>query len=301
MKLSVLICSLQKRLSKFTLLAEHLEKQVQGNPVEILWLGDNKTMSVGEKRNKLLTISKGDYVCFVDDDDWVADDYIDEILRGIASKADCVTFNAVYTSVDTLSPTLPLSAKGGKNLPLEGDKKGYPGNVETIDVYYSLKNILNVDEPGKPRLRVPNHLIPMKREFALATMFAEKNFGEDTDYGLRVRRILKTEYKIEKPLYYYRFSMKESETYKYSPKYRRPASSPMIVMDVVIVSDVVSPTPPKEGAALAIIRDPDILNNGTHEGCAVIADTPQEPKATRSMSEKPACRQQARPEGERPT
>ena len=209
MKLSILICSVKKRLVQFAQLAEHLEKQAQNKPLEILWLGDNKTMSVGEKRNKLLSISKGDYVAFVDDDDWVADDYVDEILKGIEKKPDCVTFNAIY-STD------------------EG---------ETIPVEYSVNNILNVDEPNKPRLRVPNHLIPMKREFALATMFLEKNFGEDTDYGLRVRRLLKTEHKIEKPLYYYRFSFVNSETHKYSPKYRRPVSRPMIELDVVMVSD----------------------------------------------------------------
>ncbi len=215
MKLSILICSVKKRLVQFAQLAEHLEKQAQNKPVEILWLGDNKTMSVGEKRNKLLSISKGDYVAFVDDDDWIAGDYVDEILKGIEKKPDCVTFNAIY-STD------------------EG---------EAIPVEYSVNNILNVDEPNKPRLRVPNHLIPMKREFALATMFLEKNFGEDTDYGLRVRRLLKTEYKIEKPLYYYRFSFVNSETHMYSPKYRRPMSKPMIELDVVMVSDTTAAPP----------------------------------------------------------
>ncbi|HTA81770.1 MAG TPA: glycosyltransferase [Bacteroidia bacterium] len=221
MKLSILICSVKKRLTQFAMLAGHLEKQAQNKPVEILWLGDNKTMSVGEKRNKLLSISEGDYVAFVDDDDWVADDYVDEILKGIEKKPDCVTFNAIY-STD------------------EG---------ETIPVEYSVNNILNVDEPNKPRLRVPNHLIPMKREFALATMFLEKNFGEDTDYGLRVRRLLKTEHKIEKPLYYYRFSFVNSETHKYSPRFAinnskfKIKNSPPVVMDVVMVSDTTAAPP----------------------------------------------------------
>ena len=209
MKLSILICSLQKRLTEFALLCEHLQKQAEGKPVEILWLGDNKSMSVGEKRNKLLSMAKGDYVCFVDDDDWVAYDYVDAILKGIDQKKDCICFDAVY-STD------------------EGD---------IIPVHYSVNNLLNVDEPGKPRLRVPNHLIPIKQEYALATMFLEKNFGEDTDYGLRVRRLLKTEYKIDRSMYYYRFSIKNSETHKYSPKYRRPISQPMVKMDVVIVSN----------------------------------------------------------------
>lgn len=191
MKLTILICSLQKRLQKFAALCEHLQQQAEKYPnqVEILWLGDNKTMSVGEKRNKLLSLAKGDYVCFVDDDDWVADTYIERIMQGIATGADCICFNAIYSNDEGTS----------------------------IDVEYSLDNLLNVDVPNKPRLRVPNHLIPIKREYALKTMFLNKSFGEDTDYGLRVRRILKTEYRIKEPLYYYRFSASESETHHHSP------------------------------------------------------------------------------------
>ncbi|MGP8214737.1 MAG: glycosyltransferase family 2 protein [Bacteroidia bacterium] len=226
---------MQKRLNQFASLCEHLQKQVERSEipqncgsVEILWLGDNKTMSVGEKRNKLLSLAKGDYVCFVDDDDWVADDYIDAILQGIEQKKDCVTFDAIY------------SADGGKEVP----------------VHFSVNNLLNVDEPGKARLRVPNHLIPVKREYALATKFPEKSFGEDTDYGLRIRRLLKTEYHIERPMYYYRFSAKNSETHRFSPRYRPEAclvgrqgkldasyraSQPMVKMDVVMVSDAVPP------------------------------------------------------------
>ena len=243
MNLSILVCSLQKRLTLFANLCEHLQNQAAKYPneVEVLWLGDNKTMSVGEKRNKLLSLAKGDYVCFVDDDDWVADDYIDEILKGIEQKPDCVCFNAIYTSDTAAAHPKPLPSRGAlKVLPNEEGRGG-----AGILVEYSLRNLLNVDEPGKPRLRVPNHLIPIKREYALKTMFLEKSFGEDTDYGLRVRRLLKTEYRIEKPLYHYRFSATTSETHKHSPKYKKPEPCPMIKMDVVMVSAAgLQPTAP---------------------------------------------------------
>jgi glycosyltransferase involved in cell wall biosynthesis len=221
MKLSILICSVQKRLHKFAQLAEHLEKQAQNKPVEILWLGDNKTMTVGEKRNKLLSLSKGQYVCFVDDDDWVADDYVDELLKGTESGADVICFNALYRNLAT-----------GEEQPVRFDI----GN-------------LNVNEKHI-RLRMPNHLCVVKREAAIAIGFLSANFGEDTNYGLRLRneRRLRTQYKIDKVLYYYDFDPNKSETAHLGPPEGRKMGClqghssgrngrATVLMDVIIVSN----------------------------------------------------------------
>jgi len=219
MKLSILICSVQKRLQKFAQLAEHLEKQATGKAVEILWLGDNKSMTVGEKRNKLLSISKGNYVAFVDDDDWVADDYIDELLKGTESGKDVICFNALYRNLLT-------------------------GVEEPVS--FDISN-LNVNEQGH-RLRMPSHLCAVKREAAIATGFLSANFGEDTNFGLRLRneRRIQSQHKIDKVLYYYNFHPVQSETYKYSPKAKEAGSSyimsyknstPGVIMDLVIVSN----------------------------------------------------------------
>jgi cellulose synthase/poly-beta-1,6-N-acetylglucosamine synthase-like glycosyltransferase len=204
-------------------------------------------MSVGEKRNALLKMAKGDYVCFIDDDDMVSEDYVPEILHtltplntaGQGGLPDVVTFNAVF---------IPHTADGIEK--------------ERVPVVFGLEHLLNVDEPGKPRIRVPNHLCPIKRSIAMQIMFEPKNFGEDTAYGLKVRKLLKSEVKIEKTLYYYRFSETESETHKFSPKYRNrekgvrnKAVQPHIEMDVIMVSDcTIAPLPPEGGINSAIKR-----------------------------------------------
>ena len=46
---------------------------------------DNKRRSVGSKRNCLLDSAHGEYVSFIDDDDEVATDYVDKILRNIVT------------------------------------------------------------------------------------------------------------------------------------------------------------------------------------------------------------------------
>jgi GT2 family glycosyltransferase len=216
MKLSILICSLSKRLIDFAYLCHKLEYQAKGKPVEILWLGDNRSMSVGEKRNKLLAMSKGEYVCFVDDDDMVEDDYVDEILKGIEKNPDVVCFNV-----------------GFRNAEIGGEEK---------PAIFSIQNKFNENFDDK-RIRMPNHLMAVKREHALKAGFTEKSFGEDTDYGLRLRgnsgreSVLKTEHHCGKVLYHYRFDPRTSATHQFNPEYRKPVSEPMIKMDVVMVSD----------------------------------------------------------------
>lgn len=228
MKLSILICSVQKRLSRFALLARHLEQQSHNKPVEILWLGDNKTMTVGEKRNKLLSISRGGYIAFVDDDDWVTDDYIDMLLEGTKTGCDVICFNALYSNYAT---------------------------GEEQMVYFDKAN-LNVNEKDK-RLRMPNHLCAVKREIALRTKFMSASFGEDTNYALRLRneRVLDTQYKINKVLYYYNFDPDKSETWQYAPGVKTAVKHhPMVIMDVVMVSDSTPTLPSPKGEGVPVTK-----------------------------------------------
>ena len=67
--LSILICTIKSREAYLKELIEELDYQIQFKEVQVLWLGDNKSMSVGAKRNKLLSIADGEWVCFIDDDD----------------------------------------------------------------------------------------------------------------------------------------------------------------------------------------------------------------------------------------
>ena len=56
MKLSVLICNTHTRVKNFLpVIVEELTRQAGGKDVEVLWLGDNKKRSVGEKETTLLT------------------------------------------------------------------------------------------------------------------------------------------------------------------------------------------------------------------------------------------------------
>jgi len=60
--------------------------------------------------------------------------------------------------------------------------------------------------------RIPNHLMPVKRELAIKAGYPDKSFGEDAEYAQRLKPLLHTQRRIYKTLYYYEFSDKTSET-----------------------------------------------------------------------------------------
>ena len=40
-------------------------------------------MTIGEKRNRLLSLATNDYTVFIDDDDWIHEDYVGLVHRAI--------------------------------------------------------------------------------------------------------------------------------------------------------------------------------------------------------------------------
>jgi len=176
MKLSVLILWLTERNTSRIL--KKLDEQCVWQ-VEILSLIDNRRSTVSDKRNILINLCKWDYVSFVDDDDDVSDDYIVSLLKWIEHWTDVVNFK-VWISINWW---------------------------EYKDVLYS-KDYNNEDKDWK-YYRMPNHIMCIKKE--LAKKFPYKNIAwEDTDFAIRINDSIKTEYNIDKTLYYYNFSSENS-------------------------------------------------------------------------------------------
>lgn len=186
--LSVLVCSLPSRRPQLDRLLDHLWAQIlsrQGccdqdatspREVEIL-VDDRESITIGEKRRALTKRARGNFIAFVDDDDWVSHDYIERILKALRSNpaADCASLNGVMTTA------------GAAPEPFYG----------------SLKYAEWSDEDGV-HYRTPTHLNPVLRELALAAGFEPKSFGEDLGYSRRLHPLLKREASTgDAPLYYY--------------------------------------------------------------------------------------------------
>lgn len=186
MILSICIPTVPQRNEVFLQLYNKILKQVDKlnayDKVEIVT--DNAAVgekSTGKKRNDLLLKSKGEYICFIDDDDDISDNYVDLILYTIERyKPDCIGMLGKMT-YDGVRETK-------WNLSKDNENEDRYVNGELI--YY----------------RKANHLSPIKREHALKAMFPDISNAEDKGYSEAVNKYLKTETFIGEYLYHYRFS-----------------------------------------------------------------------------------------------
>lgn len=183
MKLSILIPTVFEREDVFMQLKAKLKAQISSpSEVEILHLCThpvkNGGMHTGDKRQQLLTFAKGDYVVFVDDDDIVSADYVEEILEAIKTGPDVITFNGFMTTNGT-------------------DRKDF--EIAYGHHYTEHNGIL---------YRPPNHICPIKRELALLVGYDRTTSnGEDYDYCMRLHQLdlIRTNVHIKKFLYHYNY------------------------------------------------------------------------------------------------
>jgi len=185
---SILICTLDERKEDFNYIVNKLNYQINKNKlnedIEILYFSDNRENSIGFKRNSLLSDSKGKYVCFVDDDDDLSDNYIKVIYKSLLENKDCSSLNGIITF-------------DGKNPKKFIHSIEYDNYFEKNDIYY----------------RPPNHLNPIKRDLVSKIKFPDINFGEDADWTMQVAKskILKTEAIINDVYYFYSFKTKNKK------------------------------------------------------------------------------------------
>ena len=188
MKLSILICTMPERSELFKTLQNKILHQIEKaktSEVEIL-SNDRLDITTGEKRNILLSEAKGEYLCFVDDDDDISDFYIEQLLNAINSNKDCASLKGVITWDGENPEIFEHSMK----------YKEYRSNIRYQEIAYE---------------RYPNHLNCIKSSIAKQISFTHKNHSEDTDFAdaLFKSGLIKSEHQIEEILYYYRYARKK--------------------------------------------------------------------------------------------
>lgn len=216
MKLSILIPSVSERRKTFLPKSlEMLYGQLESLPledqkqVEIIYLIDNKTMMLGDKRNLMVDMAKGEYISFVDCDDRISDDYISSLLEGIKSGADSIVFLAEVS----LNGQTPKICRYSKD---------YTNDYNTETEYH----------------RLPNHIPCIKRRVSKKVSFPSLKRAEDSGYAKLLKPHLKSEYKIDKVLYYYDYNDMTTVAQEDIAEVRyKKANMGEIVSDVVFISN----------------------------------------------------------------
>ena len=175
--LSILMPALAAR--SWRILWEELRRQAAplGGAVELLYLEDNGECTSGSKRQYLAEAAAGAYRAFVDDDDWVAEDYVSQLCCACAASPDVAAFDLVLKKAGRADEVWRFG--------------GWP------------------DDRGRGRMTV-NHLCAWRRELADRVGWClDLGYGDDQLWykplfasGL-VRRVKR----IEKPLYIYQYSL----------------------------------------------------------------------------------------------
>ena len=189
--ISILVLSIPSRTESVTALIKKLEGQL-GNrrSVEILVLTDNRSQSISEKRNVLLKAARGKFVGFMDDDDGIANNYIDLLLTAVKDNptVDCISFDQ-FCSLDG-EPMNVSFGIGNPHGQLWRNEEGLLGDIK----------------------RPPYHMCLWRREIAQSEefrpMFAAngQSYGEDIDWLMRLYPKVQTEHHIKEPLHMYIYS-----------------------------------------------------------------------------------------------
>jgi hypothetical protein len=174
--LSVLICSLTERRAMLSRLLQELAffKTFSRLNIEILTDVDDRQKTIGQKRNDLVARAKGKYCCFIDDDDQVSKYYFREIEQALKDKPDCVTLLGMFYENGRLIKPFVHS--------IDTDKY-----MEDEEAFY----------------RPPNHLNPILTGLVKRVGFPTKNWGEDTDFAMRMVGLLTTQGLVQSIIYHY--------------------------------------------------------------------------------------------------
>ncbi len=193
--LSILIPSIPSRAERFVPLWIEINRQAEWINTIHAWPGTVEVivddsaafldggLSIGKKREELVKKASGKYLCFLDDDENIAPNYL-EILVGLCKQdKDVCTFRNI-SKLDNFWMIVDMSLSHSEN------EQGRPDGV----VY-----------------RKPWHICPVRSLYAKAFAFPDSNYGEDWAWFEQVLSHCHTEAHTDAVVHQYNFNSQLSE------------------------------------------------------------------------------------------
>lgn len=178
--LSILIPTVVGREKEYNGLIESLAEQYTGLEVEVYTDKDNKEKTIGRKREDLYRMANGLYSIMVDDDDRLAPNAIQLILGAIKSN-----------------PEIPVITFKERCM-MNGEYKSSNHSIK----YEKWQD--NFD--GYDYVRSPFYKDVIRTDIAKSVPFPYIRYNEDEQWSMALRPHLKTEYHIDKEIYYYLYN-----------------------------------------------------------------------------------------------
>jgi len=147
------------------------------NEVELIHLTDNKEISIGEKRNKLYNMARGEYTVMIDDDDDICTGYVGKVIDALITNPDCVGYKELVNW---------KGSERGSIISLKSKEWSNPKPKNGIWYY-----------------RTPFFKVPIKTEICRKVGVKDMRHGEDHDFSKRMFPYLETEYFIDEYMYIY--------------------------------------------------------------------------------------------------
>ena len=187
--LSILICSVdtEERQAKLKKLISELNRQISKNfaeeVIEIIIDTDNMDKSVGKKRNDLIEKAQGEFICFIDDDDFISENYLSTILYHLNPSIDILLIAIEHIENGVNKPKIIPSL--------------YIDNLNTGEAVFKTNHF---------------HLCPHKKSIARNVLFEWVNFAEDMLYSQKMVKHINNYFLISEPIYIYFDNLEKSLT-----------------------------------------------------------------------------------------
>lgn len=195
--LTIICPTIPSRASRFEVLKAKIEGQANKlravhptlGKVEFIY-DDSKPfleggLSIGSKLNGLLRRATGKYICTLHDDDNIAPNYVETLVRLCHRDADVIAFRNV-SKMDNFWMTVDMSMY-------------YPNDQAS---------------PSFEIRRQAWNICPVRATFAKSVQYPDSSYGEDFDWMKKVLEYCTTEVKTSAILHEYRHSGEDSEADK---------------------------------------------------------------------------------------
>jgi hypothetical protein len=193
-KYSICVPTVNGREYKFQKLIDNLQDQIENGKyekyVEIIICKDNKEISIGAKRDKMIMESSGVFCVMIDDDDNVVGDYIQTLIENYDSKVDTIGYIE------------------------ECRNNGFNPKFSKISTTCNKWREVSVPIGKFSNFRTPYFKNPIKTKIMKRVGCEDMRWGEDHDFSDRILPYLKKEKFIDKVMYLYNY-ISEDHNKKY--------------------------------------------------------------------------------------